>query len=123
MNRDVCASELPREDTQDQGEEQDKAEKKLSRDGVQELSSLGWTPGELWGMNDIEFVASRLCRGQWAMPGHGDRAVASQASPGDVDPNSQSQQCPQRRGIWRLLHPSCLWSKEGCTLQGASPVA
>ena len=61
-DRDGCASELPREDTQDQGEEQDKAEKKLSRDGVQELSSLGWTPGELQGMNDIEFVASTLCR-------------------------------------------------------------
>ena len=108
MNRDGCASELPREDTQDQGEEQDKAEKKLSRDGVQELSSLGWTPGELQGMNDIEFVASTLCRGQWAIPGHGDRAVASQASLGNVDPNSQSQQCPQRRGTWRLLHPSWL---------------
>lgn len=106
MNRDCCASELSWEDTQAQGEEQDKAEKKLSRDGVQELSSLSWTPGELQGVNDIEFVASTLCRGQRAVPGGGDRAVASQASPSDVDPNSQRQQCPQRSGTWRLLPPS-----------------
>ena len=71
MNRVSCASELSWEDSQDQGEEQDKAEKKLSRDGVQELSSLSWTSGELQGVNDIEFVASTLCRGRWAMPGDG----------------------------------------------------
>ena len=108
MNRVGCASELSPEDSQDQGEEQDKAEKKLSRDGVHELSSLSWTSGELPGVNDIEFVASMLCRGRWAMPGDGDRALASQASLGDVDSNSQSQQCPQRRCPWRFcIHHGC----------------
>lgn len=105
MNRDCCASELSWEDTQAQGEEQDKAEKKLRQGQFKSLASAG--PCELQGVGmTLEFVASTFCRGQRAVPGGGDRARSSQASPKDVDPNNSASSAPREaaRGDFCLHH-------------------